>query len=453
MNSDIFRSTPLRVAAILGATFFAALIVAGLIAFELIENELNQRMDQSIADTFKVISQSYGENDTTDLVDSIASHALATLNFDGVYALAAPDGHIIAGNIATTPAGNGWLTLPKTALGITSGDDGKYRVFVGLIGNNRLIVGASFAQTTEIANLTLTSVGWASLAILVLVFAIGIALAVRAQRRIDGIAQTMARVGHGEIAARIPVGTRGDDIDLLARQVNAALDRLAGLVEGMQQVSVNIAHDLKTPLNRLAITLEAAIAIEAAAPPLDGLLAQADAEAKQISATFDALLRIAQIEAGARKARFVPVPIGEVLDKIADVYADVADERGQTLTVVCEAPLAPIEGDRDLLTQLCANLVENSIRHCPPNTQIRVAAAHADHRVLVTFSDTGPGIPSDEQGKVFQRLYRVEKSRTTPGSGLGLSLVKAIADLHNAEVSIGNNNPGLWIAISFPMVE
>ncbi len=452
MRSEILRSTPFRLTVIFGATFFAALAIAGLIAFGLIERELNQRMDRSITDAFNVISQSFGDSDLTDLTDTVRSHATATLDHDRVYALIDARGEVLAGNVARAPLATGWMTLSSAALGlIAKNDEGQYRVFLGDVGGTRLLIGTSFAETTEIARLTLTSVGWASAAILILVLATGAMMAIRAQRRIDGIAATMARVGHGELSARIPVGARGDDIDMLARQVNVALDRLASLVEGMRQVSVNIAHDLKTPLNRLAITVEAAIEADLERKPISPLLEQAEVEINQLNSTFDALLRIAQIEAGARRARFVQVQLADVLDKIADVYSDVAEESEQTLTVAHEDGLPPIEGDRDLLVQLCANLVENSIRYSPAETQIELLAVRSGDGILVTFDDNGPGIPIEERSKVFQRLYRIDQSRTRPGNGLGLSLVKAVAELHGAHLDLGDNDPGLRVSIWFPI--
>ena len=451
MRNGLLRSAPFRLALILGATFFAALFIAGLIAFSLIRSELAQRMDRSITDSFNDIAQSYGDSDQTDLIDTVNGHARATLNDDRIYGLVGPAPAILAGNVGVVPEGLGWMTVQGTALGIRNGDEGGYRVFIGDIGENRMLVGQSFVQNTEIARLALTSIGWASLAILVLVVATGALLALRAQRRIDSIAGIMARIGQGELSARIPVGRRGDDIDLLARQVNAALDRLSHLVEGMRQVSVNIAHDLKTPLNRLAITLEAAIKAEEAGAPAAPLLEQAEEEIGQINATFDALLRIAQIEAGARRERFVEVRLGDVLDRIGDAYGEVAEERGQHLEVNHQTELPEIEGDRDLLTQLCANLIENSMRHCPQGTSIAVLARRAENRIVLTVSDNGPGIPAEERANVFQRLYRLDKSRTTSGSGLGLSLVKAVADLHAADIAIGDNAPGLWISIAFPI--
>ncbi|MEQ1769426.1 MAG: HAMP domain-containing sensor histidine kinase [Devosia sp.] len=446
MRSVLVRSTPLRRTIILGATFFLALLLGGAVATHLIERQLEVRIDRSIADTFTIIAQAFGDSDQADLIDSVNSHAGASINSEHVFALATPDGSLLAGNVARIPGALGWQTAGAAALELKSSET--YRIYVGDVQGNHLLVGQSFAESNDITDIVLWSAGWASALALLLVAAAGIAVALRAQSRIDGIARTMTQVGHGELAARIPVSHRGDDIDQLAAQVNRALDRLGGLVEGMRHVSVNIAHDLKTPLNRLAITLEGAGQSDVGKST--ELLGQAQDEIRQINATFDALLRIAQIEAGARRARFVPIRLGEVLERIADAYGDVAEESGQSLSVHSEADLPAIEGDAELLIQLSANLIENSIRHAPAGTQITVVATRSAADVVATFADNGQGIPEAERGKVFERLYRIDKSRSTPGSGLGLSLVKAIADLHGATIEVGDSHPGLKISIRFP---
>lgn len=453
MNSGLLRSTPFRVALILGVTFVFAFLLAGFAAFELIGRELEQRMDQTISDTFRVISEAYGDSDQTDLIDSVASHSRSTLKHEQIYGLTSETGEVLAGDVRRFPRQNGWTTVTGNQLGLAGDQEQLFRIYVGPAGLNRLLVGASFTETREVGWLSLIMLATASVATFVVVVIVGTFIAVRAQRRIDRIAATMSRVGQGELEARIVLGRRGDDIDQLARQVNAALDRLSGLVEGMRQVSVNIAHDLKTPLNRLAISVEAAtVASERGQNVADQLL-DVETEIQRINSTFEALLRIAQIEAGARKARFVRVDIGHILDRMADVYADVADEQRQELIVRHPENLPDVHGDRELLMQLCANLIENSIRHCPAQTKIEVTAIVRSQVLLVSFEDDGPGIPSDEHEKVFQRLYRVEKSRSTPGSGLGLSMVKAIAELHGATISLRDRNPGVCIEVAFPLAD
>lgn len=449
MRKALFRSTPFRLTVVLGVAFLAALLVAGATAFQLIRQELDARIDRNVLDTYTVISRSFGENDLTDLRDTVTSHASATLQHERVYLLRDQQGQVLAGNATIIPTGPGWSTVSAAAIGVTDGDD-SYRIYVGDVGPYQLLVGSSFAETNAIGRLALTSIGWASGLFVAIVLTAGVVVAARGQRRLDGIADTMRRVGRGELSARIAVSGRNDDIDALVSDVNAALDRLAALVEGMRQVSVDIAHDLKTPLNRLAITIETAIEAAEKNHPTKALLLQARDESHQINATFDALLRIAQIEAGARRSRFRRLAPARIAEAIADAYGEVAEEKRQTLTLIETGPLTDINGDKDLLIQMLANLVENAIRHCPPGAAITLACRMHDERVEISVADTGPGIPATEHGNVFRRLYRLEKSRTTPGSGLGLSLVKAIAELHGATITLRDNRPGLVVDISFP---
>ncbi len=449
MRSDFLRSTPFRLTVLLGAAFLVALAIAGFVAFELIRQELAARVDQTVTDAFTIISQSYGEDDVADLADAVRSHAGATLRHERVYSLTDKAGAVLAGNITMVPTGSGWATVGAAALGVTDNSD-DYRIFSGEVGDYTLLVGSSYGETKAIGRLTLVSLAWAGGLLVALILVTGVVVAARGQRRLDGIAATMHRVGRGELTARIATTGRGDDIDALVGEVNGALDRLSALVESMRQVSVDIAHDLKTPLNRLAITVESAIEADEAGKPVAAWLRQAQEEGVRINATFDALLRIAQIEAGARRARFTSVAPSTILERIADAYGEVAVEHGQTLRLTAPDGLPPVSGDRDLMLQMLANLVENAIRHCPPGASIALSGRVDDGRVELSVADNGPGIPAEERDKVFRRLYRVEKSRTTPGSGLGLSLVKAVADLHGATVTLRDNAPGLVVAVSFP---
>jgi len=270
----------------------------------------------------------------------------------------------------------------------------------------------------------------------------------RLQHRLNAVTETLARVAIGDLTTRLPVSQRGDDLDVISIEINQTLSRLGALVESMRQVSADIAHELRTPLNRLRINIENAARHAADGAPVDGDLAAALQQSEAINQTFSALLRIAQIEAGARREKFASVDLADIMASVAEVYADVADDAGQTLR--CETPNAAwVMGDRELLTQAFANLIENAIRHCPQGTRITCAVHATSGKVTASVSDTGQGIPMAERDLVLRRLYRLEKSRTTEGTGLGLSLVKAVADLHGAEIALGDAGPGLRVHVTF----
>ncbi|MDX8508541.1 sensor histidine kinase [Mesorhizobium captivum] len=448
---SLLRSTPFRLALTFAFLFVLAFILSGAIVYQLMSADLARRLDQSIKETYSVVALTYAENDKEDLVASVNNNADLSPDKDQLFSLSGPDGNHLAGNFAASGLPDGFSMFAARLPGVPP--DTMYRAYTGEVGGNNLTIAFSLAETDELKTIVLMSFGWGTLFITGLAIAGGALLAARVQRRLDGIAATMVDVSHGRLDARIPLIGNGDDIDAVSAQVNAALDRLSGLVDGMREVSANIAHDLKTPLNRLQMILEQAADKTASGEDVASELADARAESRQINETFDALLRIAQIEAGARKARFVDLDVGAVVDTIGEVYADVAEDDGKSLS----AKLIPdtkwiIHGDRDLLMQMLANLVENALRHCPPGTAIELSVTRQDDRVLVHIRDNGPGIPAEEREKVFQRLYRLDSSRTTPGSGLGLSLVKAVADLHGATIALEDNNPGLAVIASFPAV-
>jgi signal transduction histidine kinase len=446
---SLLRSTPFRLALTFAFLFVLAFVLSGAVVYQLMSAELAARLDESIKETYSVVAVTYNESDLEDLVSTVANHSQLSPKKEQLFSLAGPDGNHLAGNFTAAGLPDGFSMFAVKMPGVPAGTI--YRAYSGSVGGNSLTVAFSLSGTEELERIILMSFGWATLIITGLAVAGGALLASRVQRRLDGIAATMVDVSHGRLDARIPLIGNADDIDGVSAQVNAALDRLSALVDGMKQVSANIAHDLKTPLNRLQMILEAAADKTALSHEVSEDLAEARAESLQINETFDALLRIAQIEAGARKARFIDLDVNGVVETIAEIYADVADDDGKSLSAkIFQGTECQIHGDWELLTQMFSNLVENALRHCPRGTAIELSVTRQGDRIAAEVGDNGPGIPAEEREKVFQRLYRLDNSRSTPGSGLGLSLVRAIADLHGASIALEDRHPGLGVIVSFP---
>lgn len=446
----LLRSTPFRLALTFAFLFMLAFVLAGAIVYQMMSADLAEQLDDTIKETYSVVAATYADNDLKELVETVQSHSTRSPRKEQLFSLTDAAGNRLAGNFTAAGLPDGFSMFGAEMPGLPP--DTEYRAYSGSVGGNNLTIAFSLSETEELETIMLMSFGWATLIITGLAITGGALLASRVQRRLDGIAATMVDVSHGRLDTRIPLTGNGDDIDMVSGQVNAALDRLSGLVDGMKQVSTNIAHDLKTPLNRLQMILEGAADKAARDQDVSDDLADARAEGYQINETFDALLRIAQIEAGARKARFTDVDLDEILRTMAEIYTDVAEDDGKVLSFSqLNGSGDRIHGDRELLTQMFANLVENALRHCPPGTTIRLSVARQGERVLASVADNGPGIPPDERERVFQRLYRLDHSRSTPGSGLGLSLVRAIADLHGASIALDDCRPGLAVVVGFPL--
>ena len=230
------------------------------------------------------------------------------------------------------------------------------------------------------------------------------------------------------------------------------LEQLEATVESLRQVSADMAHELKTPLQRLYQELEElSVLPELPAEPAIRVN-KAFKEANSLIETFQALLRISQLESGERRQGFKDLNVAHLLTNVAEIYAPVVEDEGHQLSLKLAIPDdSMIYGDFDLLTQLLANLIENSVTHCKAACKINLAAKQEGSHLIIAVTDTGPGIPAAEREKVFERLYRLEKSRTTAGTGLGLSLVKVIADLHGCQITLADHQPGLSVVLSFSL--
>lgn len=268
-------------------------------------------------------------------------------------------------------------------------------------------------------------------------------------RQVDTIGRTAEAIIAGDLGRRIPVRSTGDDLDRLAVTLNRMLDRIAGLMENVRQVSNDIAHDLRTPLSRLRRRLDEARDRAGSAADYERAIDGALVEVEALLATFAALLRIAQIEAGAQRAAFRQVDLSTLTETVAEAFAPaVEDERHEFVTEI--AADVAICGDQELLTQMLANLVENALRHTPAGSRVRVALARTPGSgICLTVEDDGPGVPEAERGRIVRRFYRLEQSRTTPGNGLGLSLVVAVAELHGAGLLLEDARPGLRVSVVF----
>jgi signal transduction histidine kinase len=447
--AELWRHSSFRLA--LGVTVFilTTLMLASGFGYGLLHAQLTGRQDARVTEIFAALDQTSQAGDETDLIEAITTRINASPDHATVYLLRNPDGQILAGNIDAISLPAGWSTLSAEKIGVAT--DYPYRLFAGKAGRYDLTIGLSNADLDDLQEIVLNAFVWAALIALIATLSLGAFLAMRVQRRLSQAEDAMMRVAHGDLTARLPVTGRGDDLDRISTAINASLARLTGLVEAMRQVSADVAHELRTPLNRLRIRIETAAEKAATGISVEAELAAAIMESDTINQTFSALLRIAQIEGGVRRDHFAPLDLALVMSNLAEIYTDVAEDAGMELSCLADTP-ALVFGDKELLTQAFANLIENAIRHCPQGTRILCQITTLQGQVTASVADNGPGIPLQERELVLRRLYRLEKSRTTQGSGLGLSLVKAVADLHGAKLTLSDAAPGLVVRLVLPTV-
>jgi len=454
LNLNLLRSMPFRLSLGFTLLYLLCFSIGVLLYYQNLQDSMLEQINESLSDrqaSARALFEETGIKALESIVQTRSSNPMQT-TFG--YHLATIEGERIAGNVDVAISDVGWRTLHASTLGIES--DENYRFYTTKMGDHLFSTGRSVRELDEMRHYSLSSFLVIFLVSTVLALIGGTILASRSHSRVRSIVSSMDSVANGNLNARLPISARHDDIDNLSSNMNDALSLLQQQINGMKQVSANIAHDLKTPLNRLYIKIEEAAALAHSGESVQAKLDDAIEEAANINGTFEALLRIAQIEAGARKAQFVAMDLRPTLATAVEVYEAVVEENDQTIslklddTVEANAGLHLL-GDKDLLLQVVVNLIENAIRHCPPGTDIVIGAGVVNSVVWMSVCDNGPGIPESEREKVFQRLYRLEASRTTKGSGLGLSLVRAVADLHCGTVTLEDNNPGLCVKVIFDL--
>lgn len=399
----------------------------------------------------EILIEIYDENGIDDLAKSV--DVMARVNFENarIFQLVGPDGAVLAGNVKHIdgPELRGYISAARVLIDGEHDDEiSGYWVTEEQFGPYTLVQGTGNHVIAEV----LEALGISLLSGFILIMGIGSFAGVwvgrLTEQRIDAISGTMKEVAGGKLTARIPTdGASNDDLDRVSVSINSTLEQLADLMESQVQISNDIAHDLRTPLQRLRQRLEKM----ADQPIIDPEEADAAlAQTEDIIGTFNALLRIAQVEAGDRRERFQRTDLRDLVANVHEVFEPSAEDADQQLYLRMPDHPVIVWGDPDLLMQLTSNLVENALRHTPASTSVTLEASTMDGFSVLCVSDTGPGIAIDDREKVFRRFFRGEKSRTTGGNGLGLSLCKAIAELHHAELDVSDNQPGLRIEARFP---
>jgi signal transduction histidine kinase len=365
-----------------------------------------------------------------------------------VYTLVASDGHLVAGNLAVTHD----IIVPTRSISehsvVRAGRPSRSRLRSTARDDGSTLSGGRERQDLHEREKLIRG-AIASGARVTLVMAVAGALVFRRQleRRIGTIRQTAAQIERGDLAQRVPTSAQQDEFARLSRDINAMLDRIHGLMEGVRHVSNTIAHNIRTPLSRVLARLYTAQNASNPAEALPEAVGFAIAEIEDLNIVFDKLLRIAEVESGARRQTFAAVSLNEIAINALELYDAVAEAKDLTLTHTFEAEPS-VTGDGDLLANAVANLIDNAIKYTPNGGTIHVDTHREGSSVTLTVRDNGRGIPKEERARVGTRFYRLD--RAVPGWGLGLASVMAIARLHGGSLQLADAAPGLIARLVLP---
>ena len=410
---------------------------------------LERQTNETIQVEIDGLLEQYERRGASGLADVIAERVRRDDENRSVYLLADAIGRPLAGNLRYLPQQLDALTgqwidiaIPDAAGGTTPVRAGLIRVGPGL----RLLVGRDIRELAQIRQLFTRASLYGLTLTMALAIAGGVLMAFSARRRLADLNRTTRQIIAGNLSRRAPLRGSGDEHDELAGNINAMLDQIQGLLEGMRHVGDSVAHDLRGPLTRLLNRLET---LATADQPRREDLVECVEQVQHVLETFNALLRIARVESGAHRSEFAALDLERIVRDVCELYQAAADER--QIDLVCSV-LAPVEvfGDRELLAQALTNLLDNAVKYTPTGGRIVVTLERTEDIARIRVADSGPGVPAADRDRVLQRFTRLDQARSQPGNGLGLALVNAVTTQHHGRLSLGDNSPGLVVTIEIP---
>jgi signal transduction histidine kinase len=452
----LFRTSAVRLA-LRYALFYAALVALALgLLYWSTDRFVDSQLAAGLRSTVDTLERAYGELDASEFRALLKAELRAGRPSRLHVLLTDADGHPLAGDLKGWPEG---LSTDDRVQNVLIDDDlipgrpedlDAYWPALGrrLPDGHRLLVAHGLGQADALLDFTQNTMA----AILAVSVALALGLGLLQGRalllRIDALIDAARVIGAGRLSRRIPLSGQGDEFDELAAQLNAMLDRIGALMVGMRQVTDNVAHDLRRPLSRVRNLLDVTSMEARDTQAYRDAIGHAILDLDEIIHTFNALMEIAQAEAGSFRGEWGAVDLSAIAAELGGLYADLAEEQGRILELVLPSGLT-VTGNRHLLAQAIGNLLDNALKFTPAGSPLCLELVRAADRVRVVVSDRGPGIPAVEREHVLKRFVRLDTARSTPGSGLGLSLVAAVARLHGAGLVLGDAEPGLIVSLDF----
>lgn len=458
---SLLRTSTFQLALLYMVLFAASVFILLAFIYWRTAGYMAEQTDETIEAEIVGLAEQYRGRGINGLINIIRERVARDPDGKSIYLFTTDDYLKLAGNLPGWPENvqeqAGWINFALPGKVRRDGEPHMARARIFEVqGGLRLLVGRDVHDLMNLRQLIERAINWGMGVTLALALVGGVMMSRSTTRRIEVINATSRRIMTGHLSLRIPTRGTGDDFDQLAENLNQMLDRIVYLMEGVRHVSDNIAHDLRTPLTRLRNQLENTLLAVADHPSRDQVAA-AVAEADQLLATFNALLRIARLETGGKLTDRSSVHLDQIITDAVELYEALAEEKSQQIHLALRIQ-GCVDGDKDLLFQAVSNLIDNAIKYTPEGGRIDVTLDRQDKMLCLTVADTGIGIPDDEKSQVFQRFYRVARSRSLPGNGLGLSLVGAVVELHQGQILLadtlpGDALPGLTVRLFLPRAD
>ncbi len=458
----LFETFTFRLALVYVGLFSLSVVLLFAFIFISAERYLEAQTADNLRMRYTQLLNEYHDNGSAGVEERIAELTRSDAEGTEIYLLINKEGEKIAGNMEDWPkfatkegrfgSDGEWIhffiegsrTTPNTLeVKAVSAPLSKWRT---------VLVGQSMQNQNRVKQ-TIIQAFWTSLIVTVVMAFLGaFVITGSVVRRINVINRSTQKIMHGQMSARIPTTKGGDEFDALSRNLNQMLDKIEMLLKSLSDFANNIAHDLRTPMSRVIARTETGLRKLRGDSEASQLLAQNVSDMQELIATFNAILRISELEANQGSQALAPLELGRLLEKMVEFYEPYGFDKDIALTCVLDGKLW-VAGEKHLLTQAFANLIDNAIKFSGDGGQVQVFGTSNDGVVTITIADNGPGIPEDMREKVFEKFYRLEQSRNSKGNGLGLSLVAAILRIHQAQITLADNAPGLKVTLTFPALD
>jgi signal transduction histidine kinase len=442
------------------ALIYALLLSLALAAFFWSSSRyVDAQLQTGLEHELRALTELFETGGTERLAETIRQRMQDGLHEGRFYLLVSPAGEVLAGNLFKWPAGesasldakvhSAWIEDDNMAGHIYDDDAYVPVIAQGFPDGTRLLLAAGVEQAEALQEITEFLIEVLGVSV-VLALIMSVILGHTVLARMDAISRTAGDIMAGDLSQRVPVSGHNDEFDALAKRLNTMLDRIQQLIKGIREVTDNVAHDLRSPLSRLRNRLEVTLLEPRSEVEYRDTISSGIEDVEALIKTFNAMLGIAQAEAGNDRTQWGRVDLNRLAADLTDLYRPVARQKDQKLELTT-GHSAEINGSRELLAQAIGNLLDNAIKYTPAGGRIRLEVKPSAGVTEVRVADSGSGIPVSERDHVLARFVRLDSSRHTPGNGLGLSLVQAVARLHKAELALGDAGPGLVVSLRFPL--